>query len=79
MLGSKGCERMPLVSSCEINTENRIKLFENFWFSPEFSKKDDFKSHIVLIEKVPHVMGINNIYSQKHNVWDVHVILVLTL
>ena len=43
MLGSKGCERMPLVSSCKINKENRIKLFKNLWFSPEISKKDDFK------------------------------------
>ena len=43
MLGSKGCERMAVVSSCKINKENRIKLFKNLWFSPEISKKDDFK------------------------------------
>ena len=69
MLGSKGCERMPLVSSCKINKENRTKLFKNLWFSPEISKKrEDFKNYIVLIKKVPHGRGINNIYSQKHNV-----------
>ena len=39
MLGSKGCERMPLVSSCEMNTENGIKLFKNLWFSSEIFKK----------------------------------------
>ena len=39
MLGSKGCKRMPLVSSCEMNTENRIKLFKNLWFSSKISKK----------------------------------------
>ena len=43
MLGSKGCKRMPLVSSCEINTGNKIKLFKNLCFSLEISKKDDFK------------------------------------
>ena len=72
MLGSKGCERMPLVSSCKINKENRIKLFKNLWFSPEISKREakkkDFENYIVLTEKVPHGMGINNIYSQKQNV-----------
>ena len=67
MLGSKGCERMPLVSSCEMNTENRIKLFKSLWFSSEISKKDEFENYIVLIKKVPHGMSINNIYSQKHN------------
>ena len=38
MLGSKGCERMLLVSICEINKEKRINLFKNLWFSPEISK-----------------------------------------
>ena len=63
MLGSKGFEKIPLVSSCEISTENRIELFQK-----RFPKKDDYKNYIVLIEKVPHDMGINNVYSQKHNV-----------
>ena len=68
MLGSKGCERMPLVSSCEMNTENRIKLFLKISGSHQrFPKKDEIKNYIVLIKKVPHGMGINNIYSQKHN------------
>ena len=57
MLGNKGSERMTLVSSCKINKENR-----------DFQKTDDFKNYIVLIKKVPHGMGINNICSQKHNV-----------
>ena len=62
MLGSKEGERMPLVSSCERNTENRI---ESLVLTRK--KKMTLKSFIALIEKVPHGMGINNIYSQKHN------------
>ena len=78
MLGSKGCERMPLVSSCEISTENRIELFKNFWFSPEISKKDDFKNYIVLIEKVPHGMGINNVSIFKNTMCRTSMLPILS-
>ena len=37
------------------------------YLSRGFQKKDEFKNYTVLIKKVPHGMGINNIYSQKHN------------
>ena len=34
----------------------------------DFQKKMTLKSYIVLFEKVPHGMGINNINSEKHKV-----------
>ena len=53
MLGSKGCERMPLVSSCEINKEKRlVKSFLKISGSHQrFPKTDDFKNYIILIKK----------------------------
>ena len=79
MLGSKGCERMPLVSSCEINKENRIKLFKNIWFSPEIYKKDDFKNYIVLIKKTYHMAWASIIYTHKNTMCRIHVTSFLNL